>query len=176
MPVNASVDLSSVMAGLDRLSGVAESLARSMAVAAGQAVRDEAKARAPVDTGKLRDALYLAYREGRSSESQVVYSVTWNSKKAPHGHLLEFGHWRYNEIINGKAQKSLAPGLKRGRGPQDHTGPGALEHPVWVPAYPFLRPAYEAVAPRMAQIMVERGRERLPELLRGAAGDVESDE
>ena len=51
MPVNASVDLSSVLAGLDRLSGVSESLARSMAVAAGQAVRDEAKARAPVDTG-----------------------------------------------------------------------------------------------------------------------------
>lgn len=150
MPVKASVDLSSVLAGLDRLSGVSESLARSMAVAAGQAVRDEAKARAPVDTGKLKGALYLAYSDRRSRESAVVYSVTWNSKKAPHGHLLEFGHW------------------------QTHAG-APLAHPKWVPAHPFLRPAYEAVAPRMAQIMVERGRERLPELLRGAAGDVESD-
>lgn len=153
MPVDASVDLSSVLAGLDRLSGVSESLARSMAVAAGQVVRDEAKARAPVDTGKLRDALYLAYSDRRSRESTVVYSVTWNSKKAPHGHLLEFGHW---QVVGGKRGKG---GVEVG----------------FTPARPFLRPAYEAVAPRMAQIMVERGRERLQELLRGAAGDVESD-
>ena len=161
MPVNASVDLSSVMAGLDRLSGVAESLARSMAVAAGQAVRDEAKARAPVDTGRLRGALYLAYREGRSSESQVVYSVSWNSKKAPHGHLLEFGHWQTHAMY-------------KGRDGEWYVG-APLAQPKWVPAQPFLRPAYEAVAPRMAQIMVRRGRERLPELLRGAASDVEID-
>lgn len=156
MPVNASVDLSSVLAGLGRLSGVSESLARSMAVAAGQAVRDEAKARAPVDTGKLKGALYLAYSDRRSRESTVVYSVTWNSKKAPHGHLLEFGHWQTHAMYKGRDGAPLA-------------------HPKWVPARPFLRPAYEAVAPRMAQIMVDRGRERLPELLRGAAGDVESD-
>ena len=161
MPVNASVDLSSVLAGLDRLSGVSESLARSMAVAAGQAVRDEAKARAPVDTGKLKGALYLAYREGRSSESHVVYSVSWNSKKAPHGHLLEFGHWQTHAMY-------------KGRDGEWYVG-APLAHPKWVPAHPFLRPAYEAVAPRMAQIMVNRARERLPELLRGAAGDVESD-
>ena len=156
MPVNASVDLSSVLAGLGRLSGVSESLARSMAVAAGQAVRDEAKARAPVDTGKLKGALYLAYSDRRSRESTVVYSVTWNSKKAPHGHLLEFGHWQTHAMYKGRDGATLA-------------------HPKWVPARPFLRPAYEVVAPRMAQIMVDRGRERLPELLRGAAGDVESD-
>ena len=165
MPVNASVDLSSVMAGLDRLSGVAESLARSMAVAAGQAVRDEAKARAPVDTGKLKGALYLAYSDRRSHGSKVVYSVTWNSEKnsnkAPHGHLLEFGHWQTHALY-------------KGRDGEWYVG-APLAQPKWVPARPFLRPAYEAVAPRMAQIMVERGRERLPELLRGAAGDVESD-
>lgn len=161
MPVNASVDLSSVLAGLDRLSGVSESLARSMAVAAGQAVRDEAKARAPVDTGKLKGALYLAYSERRSRESTVVYSVTWNSKQAKHGHLLEFGHWQTHALY-------------KGRDGEWYVG-APLAHPKWVPAHPFLRPAYEAVAPRMAQIMVDRGRERLPELLRGAAGDVESD-
>lgn len=166
MPVNASVDLSSVLAGLDRLSGVSESLARSMAVAAGKVVRDEAKARAPVDTGKLRDALYLAYSDRRSRESKVVYSVTWNSEKnsnkAPHGHLLEFGHWQTHALY-------------KGRDGEWYVG-APLAQPKWVPARPFLRPAYEAVAPRMAQIMVNRARERLPELLSGAAGDVESDE
>ena len=165
MPVNASVDLSSVLAGLDRLSGVSESLARSMAVAAGQAVRDEAKARAPVDTGKLKGALYLAYSDRRSHGSKVVYSVSWNSKKnsnkAPHGHLLEFGHWQTHAIY-------------KGRDGEWYVG-APLAQPKWVPARPFLRPAYEAVAPRMAQIMVNRARERLPELLSGAADDVEGD-
>lgn len=165
------VDLSGALAGLDRLAGMTTSVARSMGVAAGQAVRDEAKARAPVDDGTLRDAIYLAYRDLESTDARVVYQVSWNSKKAPHGHLLEFGHWRYNEIVNGKALRSLAPGLKRGRGPEDHTGPGALPVPVWTAAHPFLRPAYEATLSRLTDIAAARGRQRLAELLSGKEGD-----
>lgn len=70
-----------------------EKLARSMAVAGGTILRDEAKQNAPVMTGLLRDSIYLAYKDGMSNGQQVVYSVTWNSRTAPHGHLIEFGHW-----------------------------------------------------------------------------------
>lgn len=82
-------------AALARLDGpFKEKLARSMAVAGGQVLRDEAKHHAPVDTGLLRDSIYLAFKEDRSTGGQVVYSVSWNSKTAPHGHLIEFGTYK----------------------------------------------------------------------------------
>lgn len=165
----AKADMRGVFAGLDKLGGdIATHLARSMGVAGGQVLRDEAKLFAPVESGLLKSAIYLAYKENKSSKEQVTYSVTWNAKKAPHGHLVEFGHWRYNKIINGYPQKSLKPGLTKGNGPQDHEGPGALDKPVWMPAHPFLRPAIDSAGPRAVQAMIERGKERLPELLQGA--------
>lgn len=115
------------------------SLARSMAVAGGQLLRDEAKQNAPVDTGLLRDSIYLAFKDDRSSEAQIVYSVSWNSRTAPHGHLIEFGHWH----------------VQGGKGG---------ERTSWTPAQPFLRPAFDH-APRAQQAMIQRGRERAAELL-----------
>jgi len=151
------VDLSGAFLGLDKLAGMANSVARSMGVAAGQLVRNEAKARAPVDDGTLRDAIYLAYRDGESTDSVVVYSVTWNSKKAPHGHLLEFGHWRTNVLAQGddgkwRATKELLP------------------EPVWTAAHPFLRPAYMATISRLVEVAVARGGLRLKELMSEQGG------
>jgi hypothetical protein len=167
--IRAQIDLSGWEHALQQLGGPAkESLARSMAVAGGKVLRDEAKARAPVDSGRLRASIYLAYKTDRSTGDRQIYSVSWNSGHlggAPHGHLIEFGHWRYNKIVNGVPQRSLRAGLKRGRGPQDHEGPGALDVPVWVPARPFLRPALDAAGARAAEAMFARGRERLFEVL-----------
>lgn len=166
--IRAIVDDKSMQDGLSRLSAaLSVSLARSMAVAGGKVLRDEAKARAPRKSGLLASAIYLAFKDGKSTGNQVIYSVTWNAAKAPHGHLKEFGHWRYNKIVNGYPQKSLRDGLKKGNGPQDHVPPGALDTPKWVPADPFLRPAYDAAVGRAQQAMIDRGRVRLPELLAG---------
>lgn len=152
------VDLSSALSGLDSLADMTTSVARSMGVAAGQAVRDEAKARAPVDDGTLRDAIYLAYGDAESSAARVVYRISWNSKKAPHGHLLEFGHWRVNQLVRGEDGKWRATGVR-------------LDQPAWTPAYPFLRPAYEATLARLTDIATKRGRERLAQLMAGQDGD-----
>ena len=177
------VDLSDAFAGLDALGQAAkEHLPRSMAVAGGQLLRDEAKLRAPVydgasalasgDTvknprtpGQLRDAIYLAYSESRSIPQigQATYSVSWNAAKAPHGHLLEFGHWRINKLVKGK--DGWHPTTER------------LPSPKWVSAIPFLRPAYEARGQDVIAAMMERGRVRLaeimanPELLKGSANE-----
>jgi hypothetical protein len=45
-------------------------------------------------TGNLKSSIYQTYSEGQSLPQfgVAVYQVSWNSKKAPHGHLLEFGH------------------------------------------------------------------------------------
>jgi len=154
-----------VQASLSKLGGqLSVSLARSMGVAGGQVMRDTAKALAPeydgstglaggknVDIppipGLLKSAIYLAFKDKLSTTDRVTYGISWNHKLAPHGHLLEFGHWRINKIVNG------VPTTIR------------LETPKWVPAHPFLRPAFDAALIPAKAAMVARGKERLPELL-----------
>lgn len=157
--IKGSLDLSGWKAGIEKLSGpLKTSLARSMAVAGGEILRDEAKRQAPVDDGTLRNSIYLAYKDARSTEERVVYSVTWNSKKARHGHLLEFGHW----------QPYVVRKLPNG---DWFTTKEKLPSPKWISAKPFLRPAFDISKGKVAQAMFERGRERLQELLRGGDGD-----
>jgi HK97 gp10 family phage protein len=160
--LKATFDTSGFTAALDRLAGPARThLARSMAVAGGQVLRDEAKALAPVKDGILRNAIYLAFREARSNDKQVQYSVTWNSKKAPHGHLIEFGHWQPFKIAV----------LPDGR---IYTLKARLPSPKWVPAHPFLRPALTGGTARAMAAMIARGRERLAELLAGSTEEKEA--
>ncbi|WDM65326.1 HK97 gp10 family phage protein [Stenotrophomonas forensis] len=164
MSIKANVDFSDAVKGLEALLDSRVSLARSMAVAGGQVIRDEVKLRAPVGTeeggslrpGSLRDAIYLAYRDGRSTDRRQVYSISWNAKKAPHGHLVEFGHWQTHAVYK-DTDGSWTLGAP-------------LAQPEWVPAKPFVRPGYEASLTRAQAAMVERGRERLPELLREVRG------
>lgn len=162
-----SIDLSDAMKSIDAFTeGLKEHVSRSMAVAGGKVVRDEAKQRAPVfdgstalkggstvvdprKPGQLRDAIYLAFSDSRSDlpNNHVVYSVSWNARLAPHGHLLEFGHWRYNVIAGGFPMKK------------------ELVTPVFVPAYPFLRPAFEAMKQETISAMLRRGEVRVAELI-----------
>ena len=154
--LKASFDTSGWATGLDRLLGPARvSLARSMAVAGGEVLRDEAKARVNTHNGVLDAAMYLAFRERYSTDQEVRYAVTWNKRKAPHGHLVEFGHWQIYPVIK-KPDGTYVTDKRR-----------KLAIPKWVSAYPFLRPAYEAGSARAQAAMIQRGRQRLPELLAG---------
>lgn len=161
-----TVDTTSIFEGIEKLKEIRESLTRRMGVAGGEVFRDAAKANVPKKSGKLSEAIYLAYRDKESTEAQTVYMVSWNAKKAPHGHLIEFGHWRYNKIINGKAQKSLIGRKRRGRGPQDHGGPGALEVPKWVAAKPFLGPSFDGNLSKARTVMLQVGREQFSVLMK----------
>ena len=42
-------------------------------------------------TGALRDSIYQVYSKDSSNTELKTYQVSWNRKKAPHGHLVEFG-------------------------------------------------------------------------------------
>ncbi|MCD0495914.1 HK97 gp10 family phage protein [Achromobacter sp. MY14] len=160
--IQAKFDSTGWTAGLDRLLGPARvSLARSMAVAGGEVLRDEAKTRVNTHNGVLGNAIYLAFRDAHSSDKEVKYAVTWNKSKAPHGHLVEFGHWQIYAVIR-KPDGSYVTDKRR-----------KLATPKWVPAYPFLRPAYEAASARARAAMIQRGRERLPQLLAGQGGSDE---
>jgi len=164
------VDFQQVFDRLDGLAEVAKQhLPRSMAVATGQVFRDEAKARAPrgeaAPTSKvgprlpLAESIYLAYSENRSAPDAGIatYSVTWNSKRAPHGHLVEFGHWQPYRVFRDKD----------GNWRTDKSSP--LPSPKWISAKPFLRPAYDAMGQTAIAAGLNRGRERMNEILANPA-------
>lgn len=44
--------------------------------------------------GQLRDAIYRVYSQDNSGAGRATYHVSWNAKKAPHGHWAEFGNAR----------------------------------------------------------------------------------
>lgn len=61
------------------------------AAAMSKVIYDEAKTNVPVQTGKLKEAIYRVYSPEKSSNTLKLYRISWNKKKAPHGHLIEFG-------------------------------------------------------------------------------------
>lgn len=153
---NSNVDLSEIFKGLDKLSTSSNSLARSMLVAGGKAVRDEAKARVRVKDGILRDSIYLAYKNKESTKTLIHYAIACNEQKAPHAHLIEFGHWQpYKVKYNPRTGQFWTDKSEK------------LDKPQWTPAYPFLRPAFESLKSSLFNIMMERGKERFPEIIKG---------
>lgn len=167
MTAKSSIDLSGWEAGLAKLQGpLRVSLARSMGVAGGKVLRDEAKRWAPngeksgsKTPGLLEQSIYLAFKDGKSTSTKLTYGVSWNGKTAPHGHLVEFGHWMTHQVI----QKADGTWITLKDQP--------LPSPKWVEAKPFLRPAYHVAKGQAKDAMIERGRQRLPELLAGAADE-----
>lgn len=149
--MKASLDIKSALAGLGALQEDVESITRTMAFAAGSALEKEAKAFAPRKSGKFASSIYVAYSDD-STETRKVYSVSWNRKKAPHGHLLEFGHWRTNVVV----QQSNGQWI---------TTKEKLEAPVWIAAKPTLRPAYDTMQPRLMGIALHAGQKRFTELV-----------
>lgn len=166
-----TVDMSQALAGLDKVLQAKESLARTMGAAMGMEVRDEAKIRAPVlqpgnegvdgqVAGTLRDAIYVAYDERRAQIAQETfrYTVSWNASRAPHGHLLEFGHWmpfKYAKTADGLFYTPTNPAV-----PNPADGADGF----WVAAEPFLGPAFDTKMPVLMQIAVQAGRVRFQEL------------
>lgn len=43
-------------------------------------------------TGNLARSIYQAHSEDNSWYGNHTYHVSWNARKAPHGHLVEFGY------------------------------------------------------------------------------------
>lgn len=42
-------------------------------------------------TGNLLAAIYRVFSPELSTDARKTYRISWNHRKAPHGHLLEFG-------------------------------------------------------------------------------------
>ena len=107
-----------------------------------------------VNPGQLRDSIYHVHVPEHSTDQRHEYRVSWNHAKAPHGWLIEYGHWRVNKVnlVNGFWEFTKE----------------RLPEPVWVPAHPYIRPA-AAAGGRAIDAMRNRMRERLAEILAGGA-------
>lgn len=131
----------------------------------------ELEVRAPSHKGVLKSAIYTKHLERKSVNGHQAYAVGVNVKKAPHWHLVEFGHWRFNRSAGGKFWLK-SRGKNKGRGAAANTLPGALPKPEWVPAHPYLRPTADRMPDAiraMQRRLVSRMREVMAELHKGAA-------
>jgi hypothetical protein len=150
-----------------------EKVFRSGAHAGAIVFYEEMKLRAPVDSGKLRDSIYRFHDDDRSTTRFQRYLVGPNKAKAQHWFNVEYGHWRYNAYGDGfwqksKSNKNARVGTPGAADSSVHDLPGALDKPVWVPAVPYIRPTFDAVAGRAIEAARDRMKQRLQELKNGA--------
>lgn len=163
------VDLSQL--GMDELAEGCEAAARPAAQAGSQVLYDEVKRNVNAigrKTGRLAAAIYQAYSRDNSRDGVAQYHVSWNYGKAPHGHLVEFGHvQRYVTYIDKRGQwKTLVRPKMVGKRPPKRRDSQAVKDAYYVPlkggprmvaARPFIRPAATpAIARRARNAMVDR--------------------
>lgn len=135
---------------------VREKALRPAAHAMATVLHDEMRARAPVDQGTLRDAIYRWFDERASSGERKTYRVGVNVRKAPHWWLVEHGHWRTHAVV--KLPNGEWITLK------DRPLPVA----VHVPASPYLRPAIDAKLGAAFLAGRRRLQEKISEVIGGA--------
>lgn len=81
-------------------------------------------------TGNLKSAIYQVYSKANSVDGErATYHVSWNASKAPHGHLVEYGHMQKYRTVQTKDGNWVT--LKD----------QPLQTPRQVGARPFVRPA-----------------------------------
>ena len=118
---------------IDGMASDLEVAARPAAQAAAQVLYDEVKrnvAKLKKHAGNLDRSIYQAFSQDNSAQGRATYHVSWNGSKAPHGHLVEYGHLQRYEI-------SFDPKTKRFTTHKDRP----LAQPKLVAARPFVRPA-----------------------------------
>lgn len=152
----------SIVGALEKLrADLQTKVLRSAAYAGAKLLADEMVVRAPVDAGTLRNAIYTWHDDKQSGPLKQVYFVGVNKREASHWFWIEYGHWRYNQSVNGYWQKSKSK--PNARGPSAHDLPSALPSPVWVPAVPYIRPTADRMGDAI-QAMQARLAERLREI------------
>jgi HK97 gp10 family phage protein len=96
-------DPAALNAGLDELARGSAEQVRPAAQAGAQVLYEEVKIRAPVKAkptvrkgkvlppGALKASIYQVFSRSNSDATHATYHISWNAKKAPHGHLVEVG-------------------------------------------------------------------------------------
>lgn len=126
-------DASTLNKQLDHIGQGALAAVRPAAQAGAQVLYDEVKVnvgRIKKKTGNLDSSIYQAFSKDNSSDTVSTYHISWNARKAPHGHLVEYGHLMTRKAYIGSDGRWYTSKVK-------------IE-PKHVGARPFLRPAFDA--------------------------------
>jgi hypothetical protein len=131
--VTFTFDTRAFDAQVEGLAGDLREAIRPAAQAGAQVLYEEVKrnvGRLKKHTGNLERSIYQVFKKEKSSDDVASYGVSWSAKKAPHGHLVEFGHLQRYEI-------TYDPKTKRFTTHKDRP----LAVPKLLAAKPFVRPA-----------------------------------
>lgn len=150
----AGIDTSGLDAYLDSLGDAAEEARRPAAQAGAQVLYEEVErnvAGLGRKTGKLAGSIYQKFSPEKSVDGKAVYNISWNAKKAPHGHLVEYGYLqRYRYRPDGMGPM-VRPGMdgtpkpgRRASQAQKDAYYVTLPTPKQVPAKAFVRRAESA--------------------------------
>ncbi|WCM86651.1 HK97 gp10 family phage protein [Acidovorax sp. NCPPB 3576] len=151
---SAAVDTAGLDSLLDQLGEVADDAVRPSAQAGSQVLYDEVKrnvAGLGRKTGNLDASIYQKFSPEKSLDGKAVYNISWNHKKAPHGHLVEYGYLqRYRYRPDGMGPM-VRPGMDGQRKPGRRASQAekdayyvTLPTPKQVPAKAFVRRAESA--------------------------------
>lgn len=128
-----------IEAFIDQLGVDVADAIRPAAQAAAQVLYDEVKnnvAQIRQHTGNLYKSIYQKYSPELSVPGKVAfYRVSWNTKKAPHGGLIEGGHlqrYRYYQNDRGEVQPMVRPGMD-GRKKPSKDAPQSVKDAYYVP-------------------------------------------
>lgn len=158
MTVKFTLDTSALNRVLAGIEGKVNDVVRPAAQAAAQVIYDAAKSNVGKirgKTGNLASSIYQAYKDKQSTDSRAAYEVSWNPRKAPHAHLVEYGHiQRYQAYIgkDGNYHTMVQPGMRGKKKPSKKASMAVKDAyyvlrkggPVQVAAQPFMRPAKNA--------------------------------
>lgn len=147
MSMSIKLDVAGVLGAMDALDHDFQEAARPAAQAGAQVLYDAVVQNVQgikVHTGNLRRSIYQAYSKDNSGDGRAQYHISWNAKKAPHGHLVEWGHLQRYEV-------SFDPVTRRFITHKDRP----LPVPKQVAARPFVRPAV-AKMPQAQEAMRQR--------------------
>ncbi len=155
--------------GLDELTDEALAAARPAAQAGSQVLYEAVKANVAKlrrVTGNLDRSIYQAFMDADSAPGRAGYRISWNKRKAPHGHLVEFGYLQRYEIVRdarGRMFPMVRPEMA-GQPKPKQSAPQAVKDayyvlreggPRQIPAKAFIRSA-AARMPAAQQAMADR--------------------
>ena len=162
------INLSGVEALFEDLGDAAEQAVRPAAQAAAQQLYNAAKANVAAlggVTGNLASSIYQAFSQDNSGPGLATYHVSWNHSKAPHGGLVEHGHWQRYQVVTTKSGKwvTVAKPESAGKKKPRHRASQAEKDayymprqggPIYIPGKAFMRRALGA-APAATQAAVD---------------------
>jgi hypothetical protein len=172
--IKVSADVSRSIEFLDAIPAEVERAARPAAEDGARVLHDAVKrniAGIGKKSGNLARAIYMVYSKDRSGPLSPEFHISWSARRAPHGHLVEFGHvQRYAAYIDkaGNWKTAIRPEKKGTPPPNRKKSSRAAMDAYYVPlpggprlvgARPFIRPAqalFPEVLLRMEQSLFEK--------------------